>query len=68
MEQEAPAPTAFGKPLYFSCFSTVEVTLVQIRGAFKEMPTGDVVLIIDLVDAVRSPQQRNATLHARRKN
>jgi hypothetical protein len=29
------APTEFGKPLYFSCFSTVELALVSVRGAFR---------------------------------
>ena len=29
------APTLFGRPLYFSCFSTVQLSLVTVRGAFR---------------------------------
>ena len=61
--QAEGAPTAFGKPLYYSCFSTVEVSVAEVTGAFRHMPvrkgknvdadrpTGsEVFLIIDLVD------------------
>jgi hypothetical protein len=34
-DKEATAPTGFGRPLYFSCFSTVQLALVSVRGAFR---------------------------------
>ena len=55
------SPTKYGRPLYFSCFSTVEVTLIQARGLLQdgdggtqfllsEGDRGTTFLIADLVD------------------
>jgi hypothetical protein len=55
------APTSFGRPLYYSCFSTVEFTLVQTympalpkksqrHGPESSPKNLDMMLVIDLID------------------
>jgi hypothetical protein len=67
MDKKAAAPTEWGKPLYFSCFSVVKVSLVEIAGRFRRnkpsnnfdaqtTPFDDkgseAYLVVDLVDII----------------